>query len=224
MSSISFSKPCIDFEIKQLAFSDPASLANGLEAYVGEQTANNSYDFLGNKTLLKLYLTSPDLLSIDIITQIFVLSLMRLPNTDYLALTYLVPAKFVSSQPKLKTISTLATLLETGKYVEFWNQYRANEDIVSNKYFPDAIRGFLLNTIRLTFHDISTELLSASLGLEVSQLGSFLSSSAEYYEISGDSVVLAASEQTQKNNKVEGNIRVEEIMRLLDTVRTTPKV
>ncbi len=184
MTSLSFSKPCIDSEIKQLARSNPVALVSSLEAYVGEQTANNTYDLLGNKTLLKLYLSSPDLFSVDIVTQIFVLSLMRLPNTDFLALTYLVPSKLVVTQPKLKTITTLANLLETGRFVEFWSQYRANEEIVNNKYFPTAIRGFLMSTIRLTFHDISIELLYASLGLEASQLESFLSSTSDYFEVS----------------------------------------
>lgn len=183
MTSVTISKPSVDYEIKQLAHSNPLGLVSALEVYVAEQTANNSYDFLGNKALLKLYLSSPDLFSADIAAQIFVLSLMRLPNTDFLALAYLVPSKFLSIQPKLKTIVALATLLETGRFVEFWTQYRANEGIVNNKYFPISIRGFLMSTIRLTFHDISTELLASSLGLEVSELENFLSSTSEYYEV-----------------------------------------
>ena len=86
-----------------------------LEAYC----AGPSYDLDANLATLKLYQFHPEALKVPVVATILAKALARLPETDYLACTYLV-SDAVQQQAPISTIATVAGLLETCSFREFW--------------------------------------------------------------------------------------------------------
>lgn len=90
-----------------------------------------------NKALLKNYQANSHLVNVTAVTNIMALSLMRLPASDYLAVSYLLPkpAK-VTGSTAFKALTKLAELLERALFEEAWAEYAANRAIF------DAVKGF----------------------------------------------------------------------------------
>jgi len=123
------------------------------------------YDFEANKALLKNYLISPVLIKPDFISSVLILSLMRLPLTHYLEISYIVPVQIASTSNN-QLIASAANLLERGLFIEFW-QLKANSppelfDSVSG--FVVGIRSFILQSLQDTFKTISLGLFQQLLG------------------------------------------------------------
>jgi hypothetical protein len=224
--------------MNELMYSDPLTLISALELYLQQQLHDISlYDFLANKSLLKLYQCYPDQLKINIVTQILQLALMKLPSTDFMALTYLLPSKLISTNSQLKIFMNFVCLLETGKFSEFWSEYSQNKALITNSVaFENLIREFILGTISLTFHDLSLATLGAYLGYNESELSAYLSSSSERFEVdcsrllpspspsrqvNGSQATIVTPPNVSKVASVEGGVRVEEVFRLLDVIRAT---
>ena len=145
-----------------------------LEESVKKQASNGEYDFEGNKSLLKLYSCYPDSLNIDVLLMALILSMMRLPYTDYLAMSCLIPGK-LKNDDKFKHLSSCVTLLEGGAFEEFWNKYNNNKTIFNNiKNFEDSIRSFIMSNIRSTYSVIEKPKLQSLLGLNSSDIDSYL--------------------------------------------------
>lgn len=184
---ITFQKPCNENEIQELIYSHSLPLIPLLEDYIHEQYTsgdNNVYDYYSHKILLKLYQCYPNLLDVDIITEIFILSLMKLPSNNYLALTYLIPVKILSTNNKLKYLTLIANLLESGKFIQFWTEYRNNEGIITNSQaFENSIRQYIVNSVSLVFHDIQTNLLASFLGFNENEMKSYLAAFPNVFEV-----------------------------------------
>lgn len=72
-----------------------AAILPQLEEYVHAQCKGGTYDLDCNLAVLKLYQFHPELSKTDIIAKILVKALMKLPATDYLLCTYLIPDSVV---------------------------------------------------------------------------------------------------------------------------------
>jgi hypothetical protein len=142
-----------------------------LEAHVTNQLSQTTYDFLANKALLKNYQVNSDLVKVDIVSNILLLSLMRLPNTDFLALSYLIPTKLLANS-NIVLIQKCADLLERGKFNQFWEEYVSGPQslFVQAENFVHAIRLFILSNLRDTFKNISKALFMQQLGLNDSSI------------------------------------------------------
>jgi hypothetical protein len=149
-----------------------------LEKYVVTQLATREYDFEANKALLRSYQVNAEQVKLDTVVNIMVLSLMRLPNTDFLALSYIIPGK-LSLQPKLKQVKKLADLLERAEFIKFWEEYKVGDQTVTAAAdgFLDSVRAFIMSSTRDTFRNISKEHLQQFLGLSSSETEDFCKSS-----------------------------------------------
>jgi CSN8/PSMD8/EIF3K family len=149
-----------------------------LEKYVTVQLNEKEYDFEANKALLRSYQINAEHVKLDAVVNVMVLSLMRLPSTDFLALSYIVPGK-LPLQPKLKQVQKFADLLERAEFLKFWEEYSAPEQSITAPAvgFADFIRSFIMSNTRDTFRNISKDLLQQFLGLSAAETDSFCRSS-----------------------------------------------
>ena len=72
-----------------------------LEAYVEAQCAENTYDLDCNLAVLKLYQFHPERNNVMIVAKILAKALMKLPDTDYLLCSYLIPERVVPPPPQI---------------------------------------------------------------------------------------------------------------------------
>jgi len=142
-----------------------------LESYVKLQVKENSYDFEANRHLLKLYLFSPGEIKVSILGQILVKALMALPETDFLACLYLIPAHLHQQEP-VETLVRLADLLETAQFSKFWKERfsgspsdPARAVIDGVKGFDDAVRSFITTTVSITYRRIVASQFQSYLNL-----------------------------------------------------------
>ena len=154
------------------------STLSALEKFVTIQLNEREYDFEANKALLRSYQINAEQVKLDVIVNVMVLSLMRLPSTDYLALSYIIPGK-VPLNPKLKQVQKFADLLERAEFSKFWEEHSAADQTItaSAKGFADFIRSYIMGNTRDTFRNISTELLQQFLGLNAAETDAFCKSS-----------------------------------------------
>lgn len=153
-----------------------ASTAASLEVYLTAQLANKQYDFSTNKALLKNYQNSPSTAKPDFISKLLILSLMKLPSSDFLALTYMIPTQLVSNQ-NIVTVQKCADALERGKFREFWELYVPAQALFAEATgFVDAVRLFIVSNLRDTFKTIPKGLFQQQLGLDDVSVVSFCES------------------------------------------------
>ena len=167
-------------DILALIANEPYELTTlvALEKYVTMQLSEREYDFEANKALLRSYQINAEHVKLDVVVNIMVLSLMRLPSTDFLALSYIIPGK-VPLHPKLKQVQKFADLLERAEFSKFWEEYAASPDqsiTSAASGFADFIRTFIMGNTRDTFRNISKELLQQFLGLSASETEAYCKS------------------------------------------------
>jgi hypothetical protein len=143
---------------------DPKIL-DRLEAYVDLQAKSGEHDFVTNRHILKLYSLHPDLIKPDIVAKILLKALMELPNTHFLAASYLVREKMLVEE-SVKAVMRLAPLLETCSFKQFWaeaGQCRPLLDSITG--FDGAIRAFISVTVELTYQSLPAASLRDYLSL-----------------------------------------------------------
>lgn len=201
-----------------------AETAAKLEAFVKHQLSTKTYDFTLNKSLLKYYQISFTEEKISVVKSVLILSLMRLPSTDFLAMTYMIPTQ-LTTDPSIMTIQECADLLERGKYREFWEKYVPAVEIFSEAAgFVDSIRLFILISLSDTFKTIQKQLFQQQLGLDQSSIVAFCESNKFIEKISGDSVVFVSNDGNQ--NRVlsfDSNLRVDEGLKMVEFLRSARK-
>lgn len=167
-------------DILGLIANEPYELSTllSLERYVGMQLNEREYDFEANKALLRSYQVNAEHVKLDVVVNTMVLSLMRLPSTDFLALSYIIPGK-LPLQPKLKQVQKYADLLERAEFPKFWDEYAAADQSITSSAdgFKDLIRTFIISNTSATFTNISMELLQSFLGLSASETEAFCKAS-----------------------------------------------
>ncbi|CAB4059239.1 EIF3K [Lepeophtheirus salmonis] len=136
-----------------------------LEFYVDVQSKENGYDLEANLTLLKLYQSNPKNLQLTFVCQVLVKALTNLPHSDFILCKCLLSQETLM-KPEIITIQKLASLLETCRFKEFWNQVQVIQDIVRLVTgFEDSIRRFVCHVISITYQRIRDETIGELLGL-----------------------------------------------------------
>ena len=156
----------MDQQLLTLVETAPYDVATavGLETFVAAQLANKTYDFTANKALLKNYQVNPTTAKADFVAKLLILSLMRLPSSDFLALTYLIPTQ-LAGNANITVIRKAADSLERGKFREFWEQFVPAQALFNEAAgFVDSIRLFIVSNLRDTFKSIPKALFQQQLG------------------------------------------------------------
>ncbi len=106
--------------IESEPFTEPTVVA--LEDNLRRQLVSEiPYNFEANKILMKNYQVRPVRANVNFIADILLLGVMRLPATDYLSLSYIVPVKYrPDKNASTQTIANLVKALEQGQYSQFW--------------------------------------------------------------------------------------------------------
>ena len=190
-----------------------------LEALVDKQfVQSESYDFLVNKNLFKMYQLYPDQAKTDFISKVFILALMKLPAADFLALSYLVGRS--GNDPKVKQILKLAELLDTADFIGFWKEFDSLEEtslVRQTKGFEASIRHFILSSLQNVHRSISLPLLQAMLGFTSSstEMDAFITANKailQRQEGQDDVLFLLSSAMNaKKNTTFEESLRFEEV-------------
>ena len=148
--------------------------------------------------MLKLYQFHPEQLKVPTVAKILIKALMNLPSTDFLTCTYLVPERVLDEAP-IKDVCTVANLLETCSFREFWGAVEPLRKEVPAD-FDAAVRAFILATFEITYQSVPRAHLLASLGLKgESELAPLISSKG--WTLSGDSVKVSLNASNQPRPK-----------------------
>jgi translation initiation factor 3 subunit K len=152
------------------------STAASLEGFVTSQLSSKTYDFNANKALLKNYQVNPSIAKADFVSKVLILSLMRLPSSDFLALTYMIPPQ-AQSNANIVTIQKCVDSLERGRFREFWEQFVPAQALFTEAVgFVDSVRLFIVSNLRDTFKDMPKALFQQQLGLDAVSVVSFCDS------------------------------------------------
>ena len=168
----------MEAKLQSLLESGPyeVSTAEKLEAHLTSQLVNKTYDYQANKALLKNYQVNSTIAKEDFVCNALILSLMRLPSTDFLSLSYIVPPSMVTAS-SIIIVQKCADLLESGKFREFWEQFVPSHTVFSQATgFVDSVRLFIVSNLRDTFRNIPKALFQERLGLDEKSLTSFCDS------------------------------------------------
>lgn len=146
-----------------------------LEDFVEHQVVRGFNDAEANLAVLKLYQFYPEKYNAPIVTKILIKALMNLPSTDFLCALYLIPERRQVDEP-IPVISRLASLLESGKFVEFWSESGACTDLLNSVPGSlDSIRDLMLDVIARTYQKIDINDLSKIVNLGIADLQRLIS-------------------------------------------------
>ena len=123
-----------------------------------------------NLAVLKLYQFNPAARNNDVVTTILLKSLMAMPSPDLQLALCLIGAS--SRTEDHDAVVELANLLETTKFVAFWDALGSSSvagPISQIAGFADAIRLFAKGVIEATFQTISLPELAQLLGLDAGE-------------------------------------------------------
>jgi translation initiation factor 3 subunit K len=194
--------------------------AASLAEYLNWQLAGTSaYDFAANKTLLRNYQLNTSEADGDVAANVLILALMQMPSTDFLALKYLIPAKLASNE-RIIAIKKCADLLERAQYADFWAEVAASSAAFSPvKTFDEGIKKVIVSNLRESCKSLSVSYFQQYLNLDESAVAAFCGK-FDFLEVSGDLVLFTAEPHKVQTKALEGSIRVDEVMRLVSTLRT----
>ena len=199
-----------------------SSILPQLEAHVEAQCSGQSYDLEPNLATLKLYQFQPETLKVPTVAKILVKALMNLPETDFLACTYLIPERVLDEDP-IKTIVAVAGLLERCSFREVWDALAPlrKEVLDATPGFDAAVRGFVLKTFEITYQSVPTAHLRASLGFGEGDAAFGALVKARGWTIDGDIVKIALNDDnTAKPKKaaVRGAMGFDQMTKILSSV------
>jgi len=146
---------------------DPINIET-LEQYVAMQASNNEYDLENNLSLLRLYQLNPQRFNMEIVEIILLKALSKLPHSDLSLCKSLLSTHIIENSISVDNILYLADLLETCKFIEFWEKLQIPEfmdlkEIIAG--FEDSIREFVCHVVGITYQRIQEETLCQLLGL-----------------------------------------------------------
>lgn len=173
---------------------DPNTLPR-LEEFVNHQVKNQFTDPEANLAVLKLYQFYPQKYNAAIVTKVLIKALMNLPSNDFLCALYLIPERRQVDEP-IPVISRLASLLEAGKYVEFWAESGACADLLTS--VPGSltsIRQLMFDVTARTYHKIEMSNLKKIVNLEEDELRKSLSEKG--WSIDGETVTCPHTDDNQ---------------------------
>eukprot|EP00616_Rhizochromulina_sp_CCMP1243_P010161 CAMPEP_0118973920 /NCGR_PEP_ID=MMETSP1173-20130426/10976_1 /TAXON_ID=1034831 /ORGANISM="Rhizochromulina marina cf, Strain CCMP1243" /LENGTH=221 /DNA_ID=CAMNT_0006923617 /DNA_START=18 /DNA_END=683 /DNA_ORIENTATION=- len=173
-----------------------------LESYVAEQVEQNTYDFVANKALLKLYQFFPARTNEHMVALILTKALMALPSTDMTLLLYLVPDTVRAKEPIL-TLVRCHEHLETGKFVEFWEvaNLGGNELLDAIHGFDEAMRQYMISVLCMTFQSLESEVFMDLVALPDEHLAEYVGTKSDVMRLEGKQVIFVENPQNQPQPK-----------------------
>lgn len=172
---------------------------------------------------MKYYQLNYEPRKLEFVCNSLILALMKLPATDFLALSYLIPTSIVNDA-KISLIRKCANLLERGKYLEFWEEFVSAPDTLFSPAagFVEAIRHFILSSLSETFKSINRATFQEQLGVNEKSIVEFCSDNKFIEKIDGDKVVFVSNEENQnlKKQTFDENWRMDEGLKLVEFLRT----
>eukprot|EP01114_Cavostelium_apophysatum_P010696 TRINITY_DN24802_c0_g1_i1.p1 TRINITY_DN24802_c0_g1~~TRINITY_DN24802_c0_g1_i1.p1 ORF type:complete len:214 (-),score=39.36 TRINITY_DN24802_c0_g1_i1:220-861(-) len=190
-----------------------------LEQYVQYQVDKQSYHFEANLTVLKFYQFHTEKTQKVIIGKILLKALMNLPSADFSLCMYLIAERLHTEEP-IKTLTTLAHLLESARFADFWTEANNCRELLNTiPGFDDAIRGFIISLITSTYQTIAKDTLSEVLNVRGSELEALMNSRG--WKLADDFVSFSKSDESNlpKSTKRSDHTRVEELPRVLQSLR-----
>lgn len=144
-----------------------------LESHAAYQLANKAYDFNSNKALMKNYQVNRALATPQMVANVLILSMMRLPLPDFLSLSYLIPYH-ITNEATISKVLQCADLLERGKFREFWETFVPSHTVFAEAAgFVDYIRLFIVSNLRDTFRNMPKSFFQQQLGLDENSVPAF---------------------------------------------------
>jgi hypothetical protein len=149
-------------------FLSDADAIRVLESHVDSQLSGAaSYDFAANRYLLKLYSCFPESASAGHIASVLVLSMMRLPAKDLLAVASLLPSG-QDADARVQAVLDATRALEGGQFRRFWEVVASASTVnvfSAATGFDAALRSFVLGAVCDTFRSLPAGDLQGMLGL-----------------------------------------------------------
>lgn len=153
------------FSMEGLGRLNPEKLDFYIE-YLKFQVEHGFYDGDANLNILKLYQFSPDLVtrsSNDIVHLVLVKALMRLPESDYVFCRAQLSQEMIDDS-SIKKIDSVASLLETCKFPEFWTVIQDDKLFSEMEGFVESARKFICHVVQLTYKNVEEDFLLQMLG------------------------------------------------------------
>eukprot|EP00536_Pseudo-nitzschia_multiseries_P007083 jgi/Psemu1/304575/fgenesh1_kg.160_\ len=180
-----------------------------LEAYVDAQAmGEGDYYFEANKALLKIYQFLPKSVDPNKVALVLLLSMLEYPsaNTDWLALSYLIPERLQKTEP-ISLVLRCCKTLDACKFQEFWETF-ATLNSCGDKYIEacvgrstEVLQKAILEAMALTYRSASVEKVLANLKMDASS-ASKLTGIACVESVSADTVTFVASSDNVKRGRV----------------------
>ena len=191
-----------------------------LEAYVAAQCEGGTYDLDANLAVLKLYQFHPDTTNVAVVSKILLKALMRLPSTDYLTCSYLIPER-VQEMELIASINSVASLLETCSFRQVWAALEPlrKESLAGLPGFDAAVRDFVGVSMSITYQVTPLSHVRESLALEGAELTAFIK--ARGWTVEGEVVRMKLNDDNQaKPKKVDegGAIRFDQMTKILASI------
>jgi len=190
-----------------------------LENYVQYQVDKQTYHLEANLTVLKFYQFHPEKLQKFIVGKILIKALMNLPSTDFTLCMYLIAERHHTEEP-IKILTTLAQLLESAQFADFWVETNTCRELLNTiAGFDDSIRGNIINLLTQTYHTISKDTLSEFLSMKGADLDALIN--ARGWKQTEDSVTFPTlDEVTQKTKKkIADTTKSEDLSRILTCLK-----
>jgi len=127
-----------------------------LESHVTEQMLNNTYNMDCNMAILKLYLMHPSCCKVEVLKNILIKALMRLPDGDFNQCLLQIPQKWMQI-PSLQSLVSLEEVLQCCHFKQCWTMLRTNEHLtgLSNiSGFTDSLRRYITDIVALSYLSI----------------------------------------------------------------------
>ena len=189
-----------------------------LENYLNQQVSSNTYDFVANKALLKLYDLHPDKRDDNITALILAKALMALPSTDMMLSLYLVPED-VRARAPVSELVVYGELLETAKFAEFWEMAKLGSNPLLDGIvgFDTAIRSYMVGVFAKTYQKTESIVFMENLALGDTHLAPYVSQHPDSIRLEGRDVIFLSNDDNQQRAKqFKENISFEKILPIID--------
>jgi len=191
---------------------------NTVESYVLQQAKQGSYDFETNRYVLQMYLFYPDSIKIHIVGIILMKALMNLPQTDFLACSYLISKKLHGDEP-LKTLFKLANLLETAQFKAFWKECEDSRPLLSTvSGFDNSVRSFISSILSSTYQTIPVSVARELLHLpDKADFDTFVAAAGWQKDNDAKMLTFPTVANPQGRDKRTAQIPIEQVAKILGT-------
>jgi len=140
-----------------------------LESHVSEQITNNTCNTDCNMAILKLYLMYPSCCKVEVLRNILIKALMRLPDSEFNQCLLQIPRR-VMQVPQLQALANLEEVLQCCHFKQCWTMLRVQEHLVGVSSIPgftDALRRYMTEILALSCLAIPATDLASLLNLNV---------------------------------------------------------